>query len=481
MSAIVKATKIYFSAAVLTSAISVVLLPITTLKLGPADYGAFALGAAISAITSGLGSATTAYTLATHLPRLDASARKALVSTALAASVGVALISAAGTVAVVALVLPAAVDLDFEIRFGIALLALAAAPGSAWTVAAEVLTLSGRARPFAIVTVLQSVVSAVVVLSALFLADLGGLSLFLGAAAASLTGFAGALAALRGEASQPSRRWLYELWRGFPAQASANLIEQGRPVVERFFVSAWLDLGALGIATHGQQYRTYLMLVVKSVSRAAWPINLEEARDPSLRFVETRESWAVAQIAVLAAGVVFATLGGEIIGLLTNNRFLDAQPYAVAFIAALLLQTAGKPQMSLLVAHGGGPAYSRLVSFSLLTGLAVLVVAIPLIGLPGYALAGIVQPLVLRIGLEVRARRIAEAPFQDHWVVAGIVVIAGCAAASALGALSLWSRTGLCLFVIGVVLACGRRALLRFLARHRHDDETAKPVAEAAP
>lgn len=481
MSAIVRATRTYFSAAVLTSAISVVLLPVTTLKLGPADYGAFALGAAISAITSGLGSATTAYTLATHLPRIDAPARKALVSTALVASIGVALIAAAATVAVVALVLPAVIDLDSDMKLGIVLLVLAAAPGSAWAVAAEILTLSGRARPFAAVTVLQSLASAVAVLSALFLADLGGFSLFLGAAAASLAGFAGALAVLRGEVSRPSRRWLHELWRGFPPQASANLIEQGRPVVERFLVSAWLDLGALGIATHGQQYRTYLMLVVKSVSRAAWPINLEEARDPSLRFVETRESWAVAQIAVLAAGVVFATLGGEIIGLLTNDRFLDAQPYAVAFMAALLLQTAGKPQMSLLVARGGGPAYSRLVSLSLLAGLAVLVATIPLIGLPGFALAGIVQPLVLRIGLEIRARRVAEAPFQDHWVVAGIVVIAGCAAASAFGDLPLWSRAGLCLFVIGAVLAVGQRALLKFLARQRRDGETAKPVAEAAP
>lgn len=481
MSAIVRATKTYFSAAVLTSAIGVVLLPVTTLKLGPADYGAFALGAAISAITSGLGSAITAYTLATHLPRLDAPARRALISTALAASIGVALIAAVVTVAVVMLVLPGAVDLDSETRFGIVLLALAAAPGSAWTVAAEVLTLSGRARPFAVVTVLQSFVSAAVVLSALFLADLGGFSLFLGAAAASLTSFAGALAVLRGEASLPSHRWLRELWCGFPAQASANLIEQCRPVVERFLVSAWLDLGALGIATHGQQYRTYLMFVVKSVSRAVWPTNLDEARDPSLRFVETRESWAVAQIAVLAAGVVFATLGGEIIGLLTNNRFLDAQPYAVAFIAALLLQTAGKPQMSLLIARGGGPAYSRLVSFSLLASLAVLVAAIPLLGLPGYALAGIVQPLVLRIGLEVRARRIAEAPFQDHWVVAGIVVIAGCAAATAFGDLPLWTRAGLCLVVIGAVIASGHRALLKFLARQQRDGETAKPVAEAAP
>ena len=101
---------------------------------------------------------------------------------------------------------------------------------------------------------------------------------------------------------------------------------------------------AVGNLNHAKIYGNFSMSVTNAISRALWPVNLHEANEDGGQFFNTGQIWPLVQVVFLLTGVFMALLGGEIIGWLTNGKFYEAWPVSVAFIAAFLIQTAGKPQ-----------------------------------------------------------------------------------------------------------------------------------------
>jgi O-antigen/teichoic acid export membrane protein len=401
-----------------------VTLPVLTRVLGPADYGAFSLVTSYANTGTLLATAGLTFVLAPALPAVTGRDRQGLVST---------LVVAALVLAAIVTVAGMAVLLSFRSQFdtlaGIPSAALVYAAGASiltapWLVVTDVLTIDGRAGQYASLLILQTVVTSVGSIVAAYTFDLGTESLFVGAfAGTAALAVAMVLVVRRDLRLVVERTWLRELTRTGPSVAASNATEALRNIVERTIVSARFGLGDLGVYAHAQAYRSYGIEAVNPISRGLYPVALAEAQDDDSTFVTTGNAWGLAQLLIVGAGLVFAFVGNDVVAALTHGKFDGAGDLAAAWMVVLLVQMSGKPQSMTLIGRNEGARVARASLVAVLIGIAVLVVAVPTVGLVGAVAAQGVQFSVYRMLLGRAARRFRAVPFQDQWVVVGAIVI----------------------------------------------------------
>jgi O-antigen/teichoic acid export membrane protein len=409
----------YFLAALFPPAIAFVSLPIITGYLGPEEFGAFALSQSVSALIVAISAAGLGFVIARRLPTLQAQERAALVRGAMVVVTSLAMISALVGAPLATMIMhisgsPALVRSMLLICIGGAVFQ---AP---WLVAAEVLTIDFRASGFAVGTLLQGLVQACTTIGLLSLFGTGATSLAWGYLAGSAAAAVCALVLLRRDLYGRTievRDFLSE----FHAQFRAKLSSSGLTAFERFWLMRYAGAAAVGLYNHADFYRNFAMLLVNVISRSFYPVNLAEARDIGSGFQRTRESWVVVQAGLVAAIAGFALFGESVISVLTSGKFNAAWPYAVLFLMVLLVQTAGKAQMSLLVAHRTR-TIPDITTFSSICGFAAFAVLVPVGGLPGALGAVFLRVIMLRGAIVWASRKIRPIPFEDHFVIVGLVV-----------------------------------------------------------
>jgi O-antigen/teichoic acid export membrane protein len=415
----------FLAPSVLQAAVSFLTLPIATLWLGPAEYGSFALVSALAGLASAVACLGSSYVFATvHSSEQRTVQMGQAVSQQVAISLSTSLLFSVLLIwawPFVGNILP---NLKSIPQAGVELAAAAIVPATLWALAADVLTLDGRAKLFALISVSQSLLSAAVLLGTLYWFDLGGLALFLSSAAGAIVLGTGACFSL----------WRYAEWpefstsrigafRGAASITASNVLEQIYPTVERNLLAASSGIAALGLYTHAQQYRAIAAAATKALARAIWSVTLTEAQEKSLSFPKTGRHWNFAHLSIAYAGLTFAVFGFEIIGILTHGKFSGAAPYAAMGIALLLIQNSGKPCMGLLYATGKVEAISRLVFWAGVIGLGTATLTIPAFGLWGAVIATIIPQLTFRIAIQLYVTRYASVPFQDTYAIIGFFMI----------------------------------------------------------
>ncbi len=411
------------------SAVSFALLPLMTLVLGPADYGAFALVTAVTSFGTALCTLGAGFVLAQRWPEADADTRRALVSSLFGLSVVLACLFA--------LLMPwlwqlAAAQWTVAASVPETAIRLAAAGvffAVPWLIASEVLTLDGRALAFAVVMLTQTVCAAAASLTALFYFDLGGVALFAGAfAAAAATGI-GACVCLAPWLRLRFDRALaiHSAGMGLPLSLS-NLLDIATTLTERALLSTQVGLANLGIYSHSQSYLNIAQAGIKPLVRAVWPVSLSEARDSASPFTRTGQAWSVGHLLLIGAGLLMAAFGRDLIGLLTHGKFEAAGPFAALWMGLLLVRLSGRPQLATLFANGRGYAISKIGIVANGTAIAVLLLLVPRIGLAGAVAAAFIQAAMTRAMFWWAARQERDTPFQDGWVLAGVALIAGAVA-----------------------------------------------------
>jgi len=414
----------FFIPGVVQAGIAILLLPLSTYVLGPADFGLFALLSAFTAFLGVIASFGSTYLLSTHFPTLGEEQRSRLVSSLIWAG----LITGAllGTVLVVVWPWFASFSTEFGQtgRGYVALSVLAMFLTAPWYVAVDVIRLDGRAHLYAVVLVAQSLVSAAALLGALFGFELGVASLFVSAVAGALVLCVGATITLAHHLTPVlDVRWLKEMLTLGAHMVMAHSAEAIHQVIERGVLSVRCGLGDLGIYSHSQQYRSIASMPVSAVANSAWPVTLADARTESSDFARTRLAWNSAHLLLTVIGLGLATLGSHLIGLLTHNKFTQAYVLASLWVVYLLVQNTGKPQTGLFYARGAGASYARIQTLSMLMGTLLLFALVPFFGIYGAFLAALSQQAALRFGVQFRARQIQRAPFQDQWAVFGACLI----------------------------------------------------------
>ena len=448
----------YFVAAAATAGISLLTLPLTTRVLGPRDYGLLALATVIAGFGPVLATLGAGYLVAQRWAGAGEEARTALVSTVTLNGVVVAGVwgVAVGLLDVFA---RQRVDVVAELPdAGLALLLLGGVAAVPWVVAAEVLTLEGRAALFSAATVVQAVVIAVVTLLCLFVFDLETMSLFVGAAAGSFAALVTGAAVLRRHLRP---RYDREVRRGLSRRSflAAQLAETGQPLLERILLSRFAGFFDLGLYSHSQRYFGIAQTAVKSVGRGVWPVTLDEARDADGAFPATARTWNAIHVAVTATGLAAILLGSELVALLTNDKFTQAATLFFPWFVLLLLQQSAKPDIGTLYAHAPGTTIARISLGAAAAGLVGAAVLIPLFETYGAAAALVLQAVVYRVAVRMPARRLRHVPFQDWWALFGIALLAAAFAYRELGGDSLFERLAVLALLECVCIAGSARVV----------------------
>jgi O-antigen/teichoic acid export membrane protein len=403
-------------------------LPLVTLALGPEEYGLFATGNAVASLIGSVLSAPFAFIFAAARGRANASGeiRAAVLA---ATMLGIAALLAFAGLAVI---LPETVADAIGLPISLYLLALLPIPVMPiWIAAVDQLTLDGRAFTFFLIVLLQVLIGAGVTLWALFGLDLHAEALFLGNLAGHAVMFAGALYSLRKILIAPQSAAVGDYWRLLASAAPAQVVDAGHTPIDRIWIAASRNSGELGILAHAATYQSMALGVGKAISRAVWPMTLDEARANPSSMPVTRVSSALIHFIFGALGIAIAAVGFEAINFISNGKFGEAAVFASALVAVLLVQHAGRNAMGVAYSQGKGAALSRNALVAGIVGIAVSLVAIPLFGAAGSILGMFARFAVFRTQLYLCTRGLGLA-FQDGWIVAGLVAIAATGTARAM-------------------------------------------------
>jgi O-antigen/teichoic acid export membrane protein len=403
-----------------TTLISFVTLPLATRILGPANYGVFALGATIAGFGSILATLGTTFFISNTFAGSGLSERRQLISTLVART---ALLAAGWAVLILAgaLALRGHVDLLDEVPLkGLALVLLGAILATPWTIAIDVLTVEGKASWFSLSLIVQAVSNAVVLLVALYVFELRGLSLFVGSLAGSVAALVMSLVVLRPYLAP--RLGLLRTRLGQRQFLPTQALEAVHPVVERTLLANYTGFSQLGIYAHSLAYRSLILQGMNAVNRATWPVTLEEAKARTA-FSVTGRVWAAVHLAIAMVSVPFILFGDQLISLLTNDKLTAAWVFLAPWFVLVLLQSSGKAATGVLYATGVSSTVAKLGLLANVVAISSLVIFVPLLGAAGAAVALLLQALVFRVALQLLARRRAAIPFQDWGAVAACAFV----------------------------------------------------------
>jgi O-antigen/teichoic acid export membrane protein len=416
---------LFFLPGALQLVLAFLTLPLTTLVLGPADFAAFSLVVSMSALAMSLSQMGSGYLL-THRFRGASERDRCGLVTTMTVLVLVASLTFAAAFVTAFVFLHDTWSFTAGISLTMVLLVASESIGSSVLTLALGLSKLGASTGFyALISVFKSVIAIVATLTALFMFELKGLSLFVGHAAGGVVALVGSLA-MMWRFFKPRIDWdalKDALYLGGWSTVSL-LALQARQTIERALLSRYLGLYDLGIYTHAQQYQSLAMLGTQPVQSAATPVLLDEAKEKGRRFTRTARISNVLFLGVTIFGVGAALFGRAIIGLLTHGKFDAAGPFVALLVGVVLLQLSGRPQFAELLANGRG----RYISFCGVVGavgaVVTLVVLVGHIGLFAAVCASYVQFLLFRVATGSDPFSLARLPFQDEWVVFGLATIA---------------------------------------------------------
>lgn len=414
----------FLAPSVLQAAVTFATLPLATLILGPQDYGAYAVVAAITGLASSVACLGSSYLLAQAFSSRKPKKIRQIVSQQTVISGALSALFAIGLVTAWKEFSSHFENLSIVPIAGFILSAISVVPATLWAIGVDVLTLDGRAKVFAQIVIAQSLFSAAALLVSLFVMDMGATSLFIsGFVGATALGIGGLLS-MRRYFEQPSfARENLQVFKSALPLTLANVIEVAYQPVERSLLAVSSGLAPLGLYAHAQQYRTIIAAAIKALSRSVWPATLEEARASPLVFSVTNQYWRYTYVCLSMIGLAFATLGDIFIGFLTHGKFIGAGPFAAMSIAYLLVQNSGRPHTGIMYGHGYVESFARFSIISSTAGLLCALLAIPVLGVWGALLSIFVQQIVMRVALQVYAGRKANIPFQDGGVLVGVALI----------------------------------------------------------
>jgi O-antigen/teichoic acid export membrane protein len=359
-----------------------------------------------------------------HYGPASASERARLfVSVAVFAGIGA---SAAGLLLIVPWLWHQGTFSDHPIPLLVVTLSVALMPIRAITnISVMIFSVTGRGLAIAAQLAIQSLVTFLSTLVALFEFEMGVASLFIGAFCGQFAALGVGLVALgrRHVLSLPSRHWFRRATSTSPTTAASGIVDGTRGFGENAVLASAISLHAVGILGHARLYHGLLMALSNAVGHNLWAKSLEEARNLHSRFEITRSAWTPVQIAVTCVGIIFAFVGREIVDLIGNGKFTDAAPYIPALFVIALIQTTEQPANAIVCALGRAASATWTRILLAVGSFIALYPAIVLFGIKGVIAICIIEAVVYRVYLRMLASRERKVPFQDHVAVFGCFAI----------------------------------------------------------
>lgn len=404
---------------------SILVLPLATRILTPEDYGIFALVTGVTVVATAIAALGSSFILGNRFnTRAEHADNIRIVSTMM------------WLVLFTGLVLSFVMFFGFQLGqqysplmsdiplSGVAFAAIDLIASGLWGVATSVAVLARVTRQHALFASARALINPLALLYVLFVLKIhGSIALFAGLGAAGLVTLIGSWRVTR-----PYLRMCFDRLLAVEAMRMggwlviANFAEAIERTAERWALAFFVSVRSTGLLTHAQIYPSMLMLGIRPAIQTAWPTLRDEAIQATPSFPKGRYLVHLMGLAFSVAALVLALVGPELIGLLTNNRFVDAAPIAAILVSAVGLRLAGRPQHAVVVANGHARTAALVNGVSAMSGTALVLVLVPFWGLNGAVVAQAGYGLVFLGLLHLLSRRIRCAPMLDATSLSGFVL-----------------------------------------------------------
>ncbi len=416
---------LYFVPSAISVVIAFIMVPLTTAKLDPKDFGLYALLHSFGFLVVSFSMLGSGFLWAAYFPHLNEQEKSPFVTTLILVGICTCILWTLIFLLLWPLYGYFHLGLGKKDFLFYALILAGAVASYPWIHAIDYLTLDMKAANYAAIMIIATIFSALTTIFCLYHLNLHILSLFIGQLANSIILGAGSLYVLRHYLKPtPSGKWVKTLFlKGFPT-VPGNICESGGLVLERNVIGSQLSLSVLGLYTHSQSYRNIVSVGIKALARTIWPESLSEAWAKSNDFPRTRAAWGPLFIMLTVGGLLSGALGKETIDILTHGKFTEAAAYVTCWFIFIAIQNAGKEHTAVLYAHGKSVFITYLTVICQVIFIGLLFVLIPAFGVWGAITAAICQQFLYRVFVQFRAGRIQNVPFNDKIVVISSIFIA---------------------------------------------------------
>ena len=457
-------TLTYASASIFRILITLITLPLMTNRLDAADYGVFALAGSVAAVFSIFPSIGSTVVMARTFHGKPVAERRLYMTSNLLLSTIIGIIAAVLYVTTWTIYAPYLSETKTDINLAGLVFVSVSIVSAPWAVlTSDALTLDGRARRFAVVSVCRDICGAIAALTALYGFNLGATSLFIGLCAAATMDILSGVMVLRPFLGLRASWQMIRMIGSEFHLTVVQLVETGTKALERILISRNIGLDTLGIISHSQTYETVSMAFVKSLSRSVWPENLNEAKDEHSDFAIAHAATDIISVVCLCGAIFVGTVGYDIIGLLTHGKFNYAAYFAAVWIANIALTTTGLAPKAVVVVVGRSYIMSAGILCSRVVSLMALFLLIGHLGEVAVVVTTVLAAATSKTVLFLGALRIRNIPFQDGRAIICAMTAFLITTVSVLWADTLQMRLGLFLVSGIVVVIINRRIVLRLL------------------
>ncbi len=403
--------------------VGLLMVPVTTYFLDPANIGVVALLMAVAMPVRAFAPAGAAWVIGGNYFNTTEAGRRAmlfnvLVFELLLRSVLILLLFIAAEPVLRWLV----VDYRPEYRHYLNLVLAASLAGSLWPTISYLMTVQSRPRPLALFSLVQTFSGALTTIVCLAVLGLGVESLFLAMLVAACISLAMELLYIvRFVDFSFERKWLREIVRTGLLSAPGGLAEVVSNMVDKMAIQRWAGFDTLGLYSHSQNYQAIFKMLTSAFGRTLTTDGLKiysQGLDPAP--LERKLSSWYGILAVMGVGV--ALFSNDIIALLTHDKFTGSAPLVLIWYLLVFSVSHAVPYALYLMAQKRNRVlmYTQLVPT--LAGIGLVGIGAYAYGVFGAAWALLLTNVIIQASRYLAAYRlgyrgIAERRFAEALVV----------------------------------------------------------------
>lgn len=403
--------------------VGVLMIPVTTYFLDPADIGVVALLMAVAMPVRAFAPAGAAWVIGgNYFNTTEAGRRTMLFNVLMFELLLRSLLILLLFLAAEPVLRWVVADYHPEYRYYLNLVLAASLAGSLWPTISYLMTVQGRPRPLALFSLVQTVAGALTTIVCLAVLGFGVESLFLAMLVAACISLAMELFyVVRFVDFSFERKWLREIARTGLLSAPGGLAEVVSNIADKMAIQRWAGLGTLGLYSHSQNYQSIFKMLTSAFNRTLTTEGLRiysQALDQAP--LERKLSSWYGILAVMGVGV--ALFSNEIIAFLTHDKFTGSAPLVLIWYLLVFSVSHAVPYALYLMARKRNRVlmYTQLVPT--LFGIGLVVMGAYAYGVFGAAWAIVLTNVIIQISRYLAAyqmgyRGVAERRFAEALAV----------------------------------------------------------------
>lgn len=342
----------YLLPSIISGAIGILVLPITTYYLDPKDFGVYAILSALVMPVVALSSTGAGWVLGGNFYRAQGDDNKRMLFNLLFFDFIFKFCWIAVLWFLSPVILPLIVngyEVSYNFFFKMSLLSILI---SSFTASISFfLVLQRRAAIHSLVEIIGPLSGALITIVCLSIFKYTTISLFLGPLVAEILSAMVGLWCVRHHIKlELSYKWFKEIVHvGLPA-IPLDLIGLLTNISDKYFVQRWLNLSTLGIYSHSVNYKSIFSLTFKAFNRTYAPKALEHF---SMQTDANNLKYGLGKWLGLAglAGVFIALFSTEIVNILSHGKFIQAAPLVPLWFLIIFSYAFGTTYQQFLFAH----------------------------------------------------------------------------------------------------------------------------------